>query len=211
MIIWTESCTLTLHTCGLTHNSIRSQISTKAGKLCFRFNVELKLQILKVVQFIYLAVVSSIGMIEKESQMCWWQKRMEDMFQWYSKPFYYNHSFNQHKNMSTKSVQWWVLSTPFDMPFHLQVQYQNRGSGPFNICKWLVQKDFKNISASFKTCFLWFLLEKECSFYTALICCTEMRRMFISSTTISVTGLVASRARCQLTSSKCKWTRIWTI
>ena len=33
------------------------------------------------------------------------------------------------------------------------------GSSPFIICKWL-------------SCFLWFLHEKECSFYTYLFCCT---------------------------------------
>ena len=34
----------------------------------------------------------------------------------------------------------------------------------------------------FKICLLWFLPEKECSFYTHLFWCTEMRWLFISST-----------------------------
>ena len=59
-----------------------------------------------------------------------------------------------------------------------------------------------------------FYLKKECSFYNHLFCCTEIRWMFISWTTIWVTSLdtgsVASRARRQLTSSKCEWTRIWS-
>ena len=42
-----------------------------------------------------------------------------------------------------------------------------------------------------------------------------MRWLFISSTAISVTGSdtisVGSRARTELISSKCDWTRIWTI
>ena len=32
----------------------------------------------------------------------------------------------------------------------------------------------------FKICLLWLLNEKECSFYTHLFCCTEMRCLFIS-------------------------------
>ena len=67
----------------------------------------------------------------------------------------------------------------------------------------------------FKICLLWFLHGKECIFYTHLFCYTEMRRLFISSTAIwitgSDTGSVASRARTKLTSSKCDWTRIWAI
>ena len=31
--------------------------------------------------------------------------------------------------------QWWVSSTPFGVPFRLPVQFQNRGSSPFIICK----------------------------------------------------------------------------
>ena len=42
-----------------------------------------------------------------------------------------------------------------------------------------------------------------------------MRWLFISSTAVWVTGSdtgsVASRARTELTSSKCDWTRSWTI
>ena len=53
-----------------------------------------------------------------------------------------------------------------------------------------------------------FLCKKEYSFYTQLFCCTELRWMFISSTSIWVTdsdiGSVASKARSQLTRSKCK-------
>ena len=71
----------------------------------------------------------------------------------------------------------------------------------------------------FKICLLWFLPEKECSFYTHLFWCTEMRWLFISSTASSATGSatgsangsVASRARTELISSKCDWTRIWAI
>ena len=89
----------------------------------------------------------------------------------------------------------------------------NRGSIPFIICRWLVQKDFNNISASFQNLFVVFFTWK--SFYTHLFCSTEMRWLFISSTAIWVTGSdtgsVASRARTELTSSKCDWTRIWNI
>ena len=52
------------------------------------------------------------------------------------------------------------------------------------------------------------------SVYTYPFFCTEMRWMFISSSAIWVTGSdtdsVASRARSELTRSKCEWTRIWT-
>ena len=51
--------------------------------------------------------------------------------------------------------------------------------------------------------------------FTLIFYCIRMRWMFISSTTIWVTGSdtssVASRARSQRTSSKCEWNRIWTI
>ena len=90
----------------------------------------------------------------------------------------------------------------------------------------------------FKICLLWLLHEKECSFSSYLFCCTKislfvteeilysitavsdqgstkMRCLFISSSAICVTGSdtgsVASRASGELTSSKCEWTRIWTI
>ena len=58
----------------------------------------------------------------------------------------------------------------------------------------------------FKICLLWLLHDKEC-------CCTEMRWMFIISTAIWVTGSDTSSvsSRSELTSSKCEWTRIWTI
>ena len=52
-------------------------------------------------------------------------------------------------------------------------------------------------------------------FNTHLFYCTEMRWLFISSTAIWVTGSdtssVDSRARTELTSSKCDWNRIWAI
>ena len=67
----------------------------------------------------------------------------------------------------------------------------------------------EGLQQHFSICLLWFLPEKECSFYTHLFCCTEMRWLFISSTAIWTTGSVASRARTKLTSSKCHWTRIW--
>ena len=67
----------------------------------------------------------------------------------------------------------------------------------------------------FKICLLWFLQEKGCSVSTYLFCCAEMSGMFISSNAIWVTssdtGSIASRARTELTRSKCKWTRIWTM
>ena len=73
--------------------------------------------------------------------------------------------------------------------------------------------EFRRISVSFQHHFkiylLWLLHEKECSFYYYLFCCTEMTWMFIISTTIWVNGWdtssVASRARSELTSSKCNW------
>ena len=118
--------------------------------------------------------------------------------------------------------------------------------GAFISCKWIVQKDFNIISASFQNLFViatskayflhreplsflpplcwcarqWFLYEKECSFYTHLFCCTKMRWLFISITAIWVTSSDTgsdasragySRARTELTSSKCDWTRIWAI
>ena len=79
--------------------------------------------------------------------------------------------------------------------------------------------EFRRISVSFQHHFkiylLWLLHEKECSFYSYLFCCTETRWLFINSSNIWVTGSdigsVASRARTELTSSKCIWTRIWAI
>jgi hypothetical protein len=106
----------------------------------------------------------------------------------------------------------WVSFTPFGIPFCLLVQFYSRGSSSFIIRKWLVQKDFNNISASFQNLFLH---EKKCNFYTHLFYCTEIRWLFIGSTAIWVNGLdtgsAASRARTKLTSSKCDWTRIWAI
>ena len=60
------------------------------------------------------------------------------------------------------------------------------GSSLFIICKWLVQKDFNIILPSFQNLFVvvWLLHEKECSFYSHLFCCTEMRWLFISSSAI---------------------------
>ena len=84
----------------------------------------------------------------------------------------------------------------------------------------LVNSSFAKTSSEgfrhpFKICLMWLLHKEECSFYTYLFCCTEMRWMFISLTAIWVTGSdtgsVASRARSKLTSTKCEWTRIWTI
>ena len=77
--------------------------------------------------------------------------------------------------------------------------------------------EFRRISASFQHHFkiylLWLLHEKESSFYYYLFCCTEMTWMFIISTTIWVNGWdtssVASRARSELTSSKCNWKGNW--
>ena len=46
----------------------------------------------------------------------------------------------------------------------------------------------KGFQHHFKSCLLWFLHEKEYSFYTNLFYCTEMRWLFISSTAIWVTG-----------------------
>ena len=51
-------------------------------------------------------------------------------------------------NLSTlwNLSQWLVSSIPFRFPFNLPVLIYNSGSSPFSICKWLVQKDFNNIS-----------------------------------------------------------------
>ena len=48
---------------------------------------------------------------------------------------------------------WWISSIPFGIPFRLPVQFWNRGSSLFIICKWLVQKDFSIISPSFQNLF----------------------------------------------------------
>ena len=78
--------------------------------------------------------------------------------------------------------------------FRLPVPLYSSGSSLFIIFKWLVQKDFNIISASFQKKLLWFLDEKECS--------SEMRWMFISSTALWVTSAdtnsVASRPRSKL-------------
>ena len=77
-------------------------------------------------------------------------------------------------------------------------------SSQFIICKWLVRRISTTFQYHFKICLLWFLHEKECSFYTHLFCCTEMGWLSISSTAIWVTGSdtssVAFRARTKLTS-----------
>ena len=77
--------------------------------------------------------------------------------------------------------------------------------------KWLVQKDFSIISTSFQTLFVVIVTWKRISFYPYLFCCTEMRWFFISSSAIWVTGSdissVASRARSELTRSKCEKTQ----
>ena len=82
-------------------------------------------------------------------------------------------------------------------------QFLNSGCSLFIIYKWLVQ-NFRRISTLFQKNFKICLFEKDCSFYTNSFCCSEMRWLFISSTTIWVTGSVAPRARRQLTSSKCE-------
>ena len=104
----------------------------------------------------------------------------------------------------------------FVILFCLTVQLYNNGYSLFIICKWLAQKDFSNISASFQNLFVVVVKWKGiCTFYTYLFCCTEMRWLFISLSAIwatdSDTSLVACRARTELTRSKCEWTRIWTI
>ena len=80
----------------------------------------------------------------------------------------------------------------------------------FIICKWLLQKDFSIIS-KFVCCNCY--MKKNEAF--TLISFAVLRWMFISSTAIWVTSSdpcsVASRAIIQLTSSKCEWSRIWTI
>ena len=89
------------------------------------------------------------------------------------------------------------------------------GSRPFIICKWLVQKDFSIISTSFRNLFVVVVTWKRMQLLQLSLCCTEMRWMLTISTAIWVNswdnGSVASRARSELTNSKCEWTRIWTI
>ena len=51
-------------------------------------------------------------------------------------------------------TNWWVSSTPFGVLFHLPLQFYIRGSSLFIICKWLVQMDINNISASFQKLFV---------------------------------------------------------
>ena len=78
-----------------------------------------------------------------------------------------------------------------------------------------IRRILRTFQHHFKICLLWILHKKECSFYTHLFCCTEIKWLFINSTAIWVTGSdtssVAFRARSQLTRSKCKWTRIWNV
>ena len=104
-----------------------------------------------------------------------------------------------------------LLVLPFVYQFHSRIEAL--------VCSSFENDYFRRISAlfkhHFKICLLWLLHEKECSCYFYLSCCTEMRWLFISSSAIWVTesdaGVVASRARSELTRSKCRWTRIWTI
>ena len=71
------------------------------------------------------------------------------------------------------------------------------------------QQHFSIIS---KFVFCGFYMRKNAAF--TFISFAVLKWMFISSTAIWVTGSytssVASRARSQLTRSKCEWTRIWT-
>ena len=134
------------------------------------------------------------------------------------------------------------LSFPMKMSggFHLHLlvfpyQFSSRIvalNNLFVICKWLVQKDFNIISASFQNLFVVVFYMKKNKAFTLIsfavlkwvfisqkiftyLLSTEMRWMFISSTVIWVNGSdsnsVASRARSELTRSKCEWTRISTI
>jgi hypothetical protein len=123
---------------------------------------------------------------------------------------YWDLSSIYDKSLQMKEHSWYkggfylhLLVFPFVYQFNSRL---GRSSSLFIICKWLVQKDFNNISASFQNLFV---------VYSYLFCCTEMRWLFISSTAIWVTdsdtSSVASRARTKLTSSKFDWTRIWTI
>jgi hypothetical protein len=105
---------------------------------------------------------------------------------------------------TTKQLRWVSCTTPFVFPF--VYQFQSR-------IEALICSSFANgFQHRFKICLLWLLHEKECSFYTYLFYCTEMRWLFISSRAIWVTGSdtgsVASRARSELTRWKCEWTRI---
>jgi hypothetical protein len=103
-----------------------------------------------------------------------------------------------------------LLVFPFVYRFHSRIEAVHHSS--------FANDQFRRISASFqlhfKICLFWLLYEKECSFYTYLFCCTELKWMFIISTAFWVTGWdtgsVAPRAKSELPSSTCEWTRIWT-
>ena len=77
-----------------------------------------------------------------------------------------------------------LLVFPFDYRFHSRIEAL--------VCSSFANDKFRWISTSFqhhfKICLLWLLHEKECSFYSYLFCCTEMRWLFISSSAIWVTG-----------------------
>ena len=74
-----------------------------------------------------------------------------------------------------------ISAKSFNVGFHLHLLvfplvYQfNSRIVALVICKWLVQKDFNIISASLQKLFVVGFTRKECSFYTNLFCCTEMR------------------------------------
>ena len=67
----------------------------------------------------------------------------------------------------------------------------------------------KGFQHHFKTCLLWLLLTKECSFYYYLFCCTEMRFQVPFKLQVQIL-VVASNPRSELNKSKCEWTKIWT-
>ena len=74
--------------------------------------------------------------------------------------------------------------------FHLHILvfpyvYQfNSRIGVLVHSSFAVQKDLATFQHHFKICLMWFLHVKDCSFYTHLFYCTEVRRLFISSTAI---------------------------
>ena len=103
--------------------------------------------------------------------------------------------------------------------FHLHLfvfsfVYQFHSLIEAQFCSSFANDKFRS-SASFRNKFVVIVTWKECGFCSYLFCCTKIRWLSISSTTIWVTGSgigsVASRARSKLTKSKCEWTRIWNI
>ena len=122
-------------------------------------------------------------------------------------------NINEFLNHSLSGLHLHLLVFPFVYQFNSRIGVLFHSSFALTDSEgFLISTTFQH---HFKMCLLWFLHEKECSFYTHLFCCTEIRWLFISSTAIWVTGSdtgsVACRARSKLTSSKCEWTRIWTI